>query len=113
MTWGRCLGYAVSNEVVLGPAELIRVQQAQLERAVEIRLLGCVERDVSEIGSTKGSAKAKSHTRPKTCPLWHVGRSVRIVAKKSAYGVVVGMSPSNAEGMTGWVRVDPVAFARS
>ena len=38
--------------------------------------------------------------------------SVRIVAKKRAYGVVVGMSPSNAEGMTGWVRVDPVAVAR-
>ena len=109
----RCLGFnAVSDEVVLGPAELILIQQAQLERAVEIRLLGRAERDVSEIGWTKGSAKVKSHTRPRTCPFWHVGSSVRIVAKKSAYGVVIGMSPSNAEGMTGWVRVDPVAFAR-
>ena len=48
---GHCLGFnAVSDEVVLGPAELILIQQAQLERAVEIRLLGRAERDVSEIG---------------------------------------------------------------
>ena len=60
----------------------------------------------------EGIGQGESHTRPKTCRFWHVGRSVRIVAKKSAYGVVVGMSPSNAEGMTGRVRVDPVAFVR-